>query len=784
MRSPLPGPLNGRLAALAPWLPALLVAYFVLVGGTDASVTSTPLRALDALIGGALIVLWLRRLPRDNDALDRATLVALLAFLVAGAFSRYPRQSFDAALAATAYVAAFHLGRRAFADAATRARLVIVLAALGLAISTAFVAAWGSAWIEWGVLTRFEGWPPVDLVLPRGPYRHPHVVGMLVALLAPALLVLGRIRVRWAKAIAAAGLLAAVLVLVMSGSRTVWLAAVVASLVGITLLLQRGAPPRLFSGWVLVTAGAIAAGAVAAAWLTGAADAFVGRITDLATFGGRGRIWSAALEMWGSSPLVGTGPGSFPLELSQVGFYDGTGFTPRHADNTVIQLLAETGIAGVAGAAFTAWAFLRAALPVRSAGQALALVAVVFVAVAGLADNPTDTSNLIVLAVTWAAVATSRPPAMSAVRAARRRYRSARWIRVATAVAAGIVALAATITYLASASFDAARTRLAAGDRPGALAALHVAVTLDPGMALYRRDRGMLELVTGDAVGAERDFQAALEINPSDDTAVRGLAIIASLGDRHGQALLWARHALGLQRAELANVLLLAAIAERAGNSIAADAALSDAVRQAPWLTAGPHWTGSFPSGDRLEGVLERAGHAWAAGVRAPALTDLQPTWLAALTGRGDIADALSRDPEPLPATSRALVGAFDCDASTAEAAARDLEAALAAEGHARAHWTVRALVWRLAGRDLEETIRLARLRAPAVADALTREAWPLLPLSDGAQDYRFYRRQAVPGIDVGLTLPSAEQGLAAWLNDPYGAAARGAPASPLNACR
>ena len=767
----------------AAWLPAALVAYFVLLGGTDIAVTNTLLRAVNALIGGALIVLWLRRMPADNDLFDRLALLALLAFLLAGVFSRYPRQSYDACLAATAFTATVYLARRALADATARANVVLVLATIGVGMGIAFAAVWMGAWLEWGALTGFAGWPPVDLPLPRGPYRHPHVVGMLLALLLPAVVVAARTRAggRWSGVAAVAGPLPMLLVIFMSGSRTVWLAGVLAA--GVSLLLvvrRRGIPRPLRRPGPAAAVAIFAAAALAVLWWSGLADAFVARVTDVATLGGRARLWGAALDAWRSSPLTGVGPGTFPIELSQLGFYDQTGFTPRHADNAGIQLLAEAGLLGAAGLAAAAAGFLGITFGSAARPSAAAVAAVTFAALASVTDNPTDTANLVVLTLVWAAVAT---PWQSGAREARRTGEApiARWTRRATWTAGALVAVGTLSTLLAAGAFDAARGRLAAGDAMASIRALDAAVALDPGMALYRRDRGVLHLLLGDAPAAELDLGAARRLNPSDDTALRGLAIAAAKASRHEEAVAWAREAMRLQRSDPANLLLLAWTAARAGDTEASEEALGLVVEQTPWITAAPDWSDPFPSGEALRDLLERTAERWGERGAGVALTELQPSWLVGLSGRRDLQAHAREHAGALDGTADALAAIFACDPGAAVAA---LEAAFPEEAHSRPYWMARLLVSRLAAeRDRDETLVLARLRAPGVASAATGTPGPLPPLSDGHQDYRFYRREALPGVDLGVRLPSPGQGLAAWLDDPRSAAARGAPGGALSEC-
>ncbi len=105
-------------------------AYMVLIGGTGRGEVDFAPRLLNGLVGGVLIALYIVRAPSHFDAVDRGVLVALLLFAGAGVLSAFPRQSFDAVLAALAFAAAFYLARDELRARIPRQRLVAVLIGL------------------------------------------------------------------------------------------------------------------------------------------------------------------------------------------------------------------------------------------------------------------------------------------------------------------------------------------------------------------------------------------------------------------------------------------------------------------------------------------------------------------------------------------------------------------------------------------------------------------------------------------------------------------------------
>ncbi|MDQ3880107.1 MAG: O-antigen ligase family protein, partial [Chloroflexota bacterium] len=400
--------IRGRIAdpRLLPWIAALL--FFVLLGGTELAVTGTLLRALDALLGGVLIWIWVHGLRIDADRLDRLALLALIGFLLACAVSSVPRASFDAGVAATAYVAAFYFARRILARSDARAMLLGILAGLSLGVSVSFTLAWSLTWLDWLRLTDFRTLPLTDLPLRAAAYRHPQVIGMLVALLLPAPLVVLRAGPAAARILAALAVVCSLAVVVVSGSRTTWLAAVVALAVPAALAIRaRVERPRV--GWravtVVIVAGLVIGGALVV-WSPGAVGGVVERLTDTATLGARGRIWGSSLGTWLDHPLTGSGPGTFVISLGTSGFYDESPFTPRHADNALIQLLGEGGALAtvlvlVACGGWVAAVFRAPA----TAGSLGAAWAVTLFLLASLGDNPTDTAYLVGILVVWAAFA-------------------------------------------------------------------------------------------------------------------------------------------------------------------------------------------------------------------------------------------------------------------------------------------------------------------------------------------------------------------------------------------
>jgi hypothetical protein len=85
---------------------------------------------------------------------------------------------------------------------------------------------------------------------------------------------------------------------------------------------------------------------------------------------------------------------------------------------------------------------------------------------------------------------------------------------------------------------------------------------------------------------------------------------------------------------------------------------------------------------------------------------------------------------------------------------------------------------------EVQRARDLARLWRHPLVDLTVDGGSPASPFSDPAEDVRLYERNPLPPPNVEPLLPTMEEGLAAWLQDPRGAARRGAPASALAHCR
>ncbi len=267
--------------------------------------------------------IYIAQAPRVADRIDRAFLLGLLFFLAACSLSVFPRQSFDVALATFAYVGAFFHLRTAMSHTQMRSVLVTALRLLSLTLTLFFASLWlveARAWIS---LT--GDLPPPGLRYPSFWWGHRYDVVFLLLLVYPAWWIGRPHPVKTSLAIVLGAL--TLLLTLLSGSRTLWMAVVVASLFALAGPAGRALRPRLMPR---VTVAAVAIAVLIALTASGATALIVQRVLQGGTITARFEMWGILTGAWLEHPIAGFGPGSFPLILQTTGYFDTTSFAPRH----------------------------------------------------------------------------------------------------------------------------------------------------------------------------------------------------------------------------------------------------------------------------------------------------------------------------------------------------------------------------------------------------------------------------------------------------------------------
>lgn len=729
-----------------------LFIYLLVIGGTGRGEVQPVIRSLNAVIGAVLLAVYVLRAPSRADRFDRAALAALVLFAVAGALSQLPRQSFDAVLGAAAYAAGFFVVREHMANAAVRVAFVRAAIALSALFTLGAVLLWAPLFIDWWAITGWTVVPPLNLPYSGGPWGHRYDIGLLLALLYPAWWI-GRPSVARRVVAVVIGVLG-VAVIGLTGSRTVWIALVVATLVVVAPPAVRFARRRRrVAIGVVVAAAMLAVAAVA----VGAARPLIERALSLESLDWRLAMWGPLTNLWLEHPVAGVGPGAFPWSLQLTGYFDANTWAPRHPDNAVMQLLPEAGALGLLALAVLIVTFVPAL--VRTGSAAIRWVVVLFL-VACIGANPTDFAYLVVVLIAWVAYALPRAGVPVSAR------RSP--ITVVSMSLLAVVFVAHGATLVAGFAYESARSSVADGALADAEADLTTAMRLDPGMALYARQRGALRLAEGRPEAAIGDLRAAVRANPADDVARRSLgAALAASGD-FTAALREAEAAVGVQRSDPSNLLLAAWLHRALGDEDAAVELLVETVHAWPWTVASPGWAELLPPDASTAGVVDGAMQRWGDGAASLELPSDQGVWLGVLSGDAENRRAAVRDAPMSGAMAEALAGSLAC-----EDVSDYVAQAPAAERRSPMYWLIRIRDAARSGSVSADDLHALRIMTGgsyAPADAYV--TWSAVNENWGLSADRWgYRRDSMHWPQVGPRIPAVWAGYTLWLLAPSDAA-------------
>lgn len=746
-----------RLSAVL-WSPATVIVasvalvYFVTIGGTPFGELVGWLRVVNTLLAAAFILLYFSRAPQSSDRVDRLVLLSLLLFSVASILSAFPRQSFDALLAGLAYASIFYVARDAVANPATARVLMMTLRALSVIVTALIGMQQLSLVRDWWLLTEGTVLPPLSLPLVARPWGHAYDLLLLGLMLYPSWLVRPVGRARLVGAIVVGTLLGIVVLLL--GSRAIWLAITVASVLvaaphAVTLVARSRAAVR----W-----GAASALGVAAVVLIVLGGPILDRLLTFATVGQRVELWAAGVEAWLARPIAGYGPGSFPWIMQTTDYFNSNSIHPRHPDSAIFQLMPEAGMVGVIAAALL---LLAVAVPLVRARGLLPIWPLMLFVFAGVGMNPTDFSFLIVIAIVWAALGLPRNP--TAPIADRSHRVSLRPVRNG---AFAVIGVAVTATLVAGILYDSANLHQRGGDLHTARGELGAAIALDPGMALYHRQHGVASILLGDPTAAAKQLTRATRLNPSDDAAWRILAIALDGQGKEAAASNALAQAIAVQRSDVTNLLLLGHWQSSKGETDALRETLGEIVLAWPKVMAAPGWEDIV--GDRLSAdeVIAAAIERWEQGEASPEPLRAQPLLLAILGERPDLFDR-ARDPsEPSERLAHAIVAVHSCDPN----AAAVLDSSPPEDRRSSTYWALR--VQQAASLDRSDEVALdlydlnTRTR-PSIDDGIRR----LNPLwqnnNKGAVDSWGYDRVPIAWDDASIMLPLPEAGAARLLLEP-----------------
>lgn len=323
-----------------------------------------------AVLGGIGWLAILQRPGRLPTLLVVAPLPLLASLAITSVWSAYPSLSWFATWQCAAYVGIAWLLAMQAGHPVGRRNLV---AALGIVV-TVFIGVYLAqvvlAWAEWLSL----GFPITSLPLrplgDGGLVEIPTWVGDVVAVATPV--VVAWMWIGNARAAAVALALAAMAAIVLSGTRSVLLLVVVLSIAAAAVLIRhRASRPVALVASVLATAVVVVGLGVIL---------LAGRSFDE----GRSSAYASAIDRFTSSPLAGTGPGTYGVlrmsdavdGLSRLAFPD--------ANNVLLTAAGESGVIGLVGLALAGAGYglaIRQSWRRRSEGRLIVVAALFGIAV-------------------------------------------------------------------------------------------------------------------------------------------------------------------------------------------------------------------------------------------------------------------------------------------------------------------------------------------------------------------------------------------------------------------
>ena len=382
---------------------AALVLFLLTWGNsfTDSLALHRVQLAILAILGTIGWVVMLQRPSRLPTLLIVAPLPLLTSLAVTSIWGAYPSLSWYATWQCAAYIGIAWLLAIQASHPTGRRNLVAAMGIVGVLVAAAYLVEVALAWVEWLRL----GFPVTTLPLrPLGDgalIQIPTWLGDVIALTVPVAVVamwLGRSRAA-SVALAVGGLL----VVILSGTRSVLLLTVVmAVLVAALLVRQRGSRRTAL----------LATGSAALVVVIGlGVIVLAGRNFDE----GRSSAYASAVDRFISSPIAGTGPGTYGVErmsdavdaLPHLAFPD--------AHNIILTMAAESGLIGLAGLALALVGYIlaiRRRWVVGTADRPLVMAAVFGIAiVAGHAMGEVVFAliGIVLLVIACLSIATSGP---------------------------------------------------------------------------------------------------------------------------------------------------------------------------------------------------------------------------------------------------------------------------------------------------------------------------------------------------------------------------------------
>ena len=579
----------------------LLILYMVYLGGAWVGIYAAEIRQTTLVFVAVVLLVWFVTALRSHrwrpaTRLWAPLMAALVVQIAATVVSRSPRISVEYLAWSVILTVLYLLLVRLLADQWFRDRIMAIAAVLcavtGLWYLLAVVAIWG----EWWQLVGRVSPPPLRPLFEGLTFGNPSAVMTIsVLLLAPAAAFVGVGSPR-ARASVAALVGLTTFAIIVSGSRAGWLAVVVALAIVAALWVASGRRREAVRAVLQRHRRSLAVAAVAAVALgVLVAPGIASRIGA----GGealRATYYATALRMWGESPLIGNGPGSWVAQRIEHTVEGEPDYYIPHAHNLYLQSLAEFGVAGVLVglvAVVTVTRLVQRSLrSTRDVERRMAWAAVFSITyftahqVLDFYANMPAALFAFALPIAYLDAAATEDRTGANIG---QRLPAAQWATAAltTAALAALAPIEAVATEMSTGVNLANR-----GEWAMAVGPVERAARVDPDVPAYQLSLGLVRSHAGDHLGAADAFRRAAAADDLPESWLNLAAEEAALGRREA-ALAAVRRSLrlGVQRAGVAAAA--GDLALRLGDVDTARRAVTRAIEMSPTLAADEAWKDS-----------------------------------------------------------------------------------------------------------------------------------------------------------------------------------------------
>jgi O-antigen ligase/Flp pilus assembly protein TadD len=529
---------------------AILAAYCLFWGGAWSATYDAELRVWALIsafaIVGAWIVVAVRALAwRPRTILAPAFALAFVAFTISTITSRFPRLSVEYLALAILLAALYLVLQRLMASDFFRPRMIGFATIAGILTGIAYIWAVVPHWVTWWGLVGHFAAPPLRPFFEGLTFGNPSaVMTASVLLTAPAVAALaGGSRASRIAAIAMVVLAGAVII--MSGSRAgivaigitvpivgaIWLAAPARRSSLTSLARSRSARLVAVPLFVVAAAGALAAGpGLLLRASAGGEDIRMG-------------FFAVSARMFQSSPLIGTGPGTWVVQRIAYTLPSETDYYIPHAHNIYLQTLAEFGIVGALAGLVVVIALARLLLealqdadPARRRMGWVALFATVYFGAHQLLDFYANAPAILFAYAIPVAWLDATAPDGTRLTMPWPEWTWAKPKKLGfVGGCAGVAAIMASAAFLGwsenGALLVSNATNLQNDNKSAdAIAPLKDAVRMDPAMPPYHLALGLALANTGDLGGAEGEFSMAAAMDSLPEAWLNLAAVQARLG--------------------------------------------------------------------------------------------------------------------------------------------------------------------------------------------------------------------------------------------------------------